>query len=188
MADQKVTALSENTTVATTDMLYLVDAPGGTPASQKATVANVVAAGMVDIGARVYNSGAITLTTGAITALTFDSESYDTDTIHSTVANQSRLTATTAGKYCIWGNVSFATNATGVRMVKITKDGATDIAKIRAEPVSVATHPTEITISCEYQLAATNYVELYCFQSSGGNLNVEQNTDFSPVFGMRKVG
>lgn len=188
MADQKVTALGENTTVATTDILYLVDDPGGTPASEKATVANVVAAGMVDIGARVYNSGAITLTTGATTALTFDSESYDTDTIHSTVANQSRLTATTAGKYLIWGNVSFAANSAGVRIVKVQLNGATDIHKVRVEPVDLATHPTEIAVCCEYSLSAADYVELYAFQNSGGNLDVEQNTDWTPVFGMRKVG
>lgn len=47
MADTKVTALTENTTVASTDILYLVDDPGGSAASQKATVANVVAAGIV---------------------------------------------------------------------------------------------------------------------------------------------
>lgn len=41
MADTKVTALDENTTVLGTDILYLVDDPGGSPASQKATVTSV---------------------------------------------------------------------------------------------------------------------------------------------------
>jgi hypothetical protein len=41
MADAKVTALVANTTVEPTDILYLVDNPLGTPASQKATVAAV---------------------------------------------------------------------------------------------------------------------------------------------------
>lgn len=44
MADSKWTALTENTTVLGTDLLCVVDDPGGSPTSQKATVANVVAA------------------------------------------------------------------------------------------------------------------------------------------------
>jgi hypothetical protein len=41
MADQKVTALTENTTPLSTDMLYIVDDPPGTPASQKIQVGKV---------------------------------------------------------------------------------------------------------------------------------------------------
>ena len=44
MADSRVTALAENTSVLGTDLLYLVDDPGGTPAGQKATVASVLKA------------------------------------------------------------------------------------------------------------------------------------------------
>lgn len=42
MADAKVTALTENTAPLTTDVLMIVDDPGGTPASQKITVANLM--------------------------------------------------------------------------------------------------------------------------------------------------
>jgi len=45
MADTKVTGLAAITDVATTDILYVVDDPGGTPASKKATVQNVVDTG-----------------------------------------------------------------------------------------------------------------------------------------------
>lgn len=43
MADAKLTALTENTTPALTDDLYIVDDPGGTPASQRITVGNLLA-------------------------------------------------------------------------------------------------------------------------------------------------
>jgi len=43
MADSKVTDLTENTTPAVTDLLYIVDDPGGTPAGQKVTLANIKA-------------------------------------------------------------------------------------------------------------------------------------------------
>lgn len=42
-ADTKVTALTENTVPVGTDLLYLVDDPGGSPLSQKMTVTNLYA-------------------------------------------------------------------------------------------------------------------------------------------------
>jgi hypothetical protein len=44
-ADAKVTALTEDTAPTTDDLLYTVDSPGGTPASRKATIANVLVDG-----------------------------------------------------------------------------------------------------------------------------------------------
>lgn len=41
MADAKLTALSATTSLSTDDLLYVVDDPGGTPASKKITAANV---------------------------------------------------------------------------------------------------------------------------------------------------
>lgn len=41
MADAKITALTENTTPLVTDLLAIVDDPGGTPATQKVTIANI---------------------------------------------------------------------------------------------------------------------------------------------------
>lgn len=41
MADAKITALPENTTPATTDIMPIIDDPGGSPASEKITLANL---------------------------------------------------------------------------------------------------------------------------------------------------
>jgi hypothetical protein len=58
MADSKVTDLAENTTVLGTDILYLVDDPGGAKTSQKATVTNVVAGGQTGKAAEYITSAA----------------------------------------------------------------------------------------------------------------------------------
>ena len=50
MADQKLTALTENTTPAGTDLLYIVDDPAGTPLSQKITISNLLSLASIDIG------------------------------------------------------------------------------------------------------------------------------------------
>lgn len=41
MADTKLTALTETTSPATTDDVYIVTTPGGTPASKRCTIANL---------------------------------------------------------------------------------------------------------------------------------------------------
>lgn len=43
MADTKLTALTETTSPATTDDVYIVTTPGGTPASKRSTIANLAA-------------------------------------------------------------------------------------------------------------------------------------------------
>ena len=71
-----------------------------------------------NVGARVYNSTDFTHnSTGNWVAVTFDTERFDTDTIHSTSTNTSRLTINTGGKYLIGGAVTFTANATGQRQL-----------------------------------------------------------------------
>lgn len=140
------------------------------------------------VGARVYNSANISTTSGADTALTFDSERYDTDTIHSTSSNTGRLTATTAGKYHISGTVAFAANGTGARGLGIKLNGSTFIALVRLPAVAGGSDITALTIDTEYDLSATNYVELIAYQTSGGSLNVSAGGNYSPEFMMTKIG
>tara|TARA_B100001079_G_scaffold249769_1_gene240788 strand:+ start:835 stop:1275 length:441 start_codon:yes stop_codon:yes gene_type:complete len=42
MADKKITALTENTALASTDLFHIVDDPTSSPSNQKITVANVM--------------------------------------------------------------------------------------------------------------------------------------------------
>ena len=57
------------------------------------------AVGKTDIGARVYNDANISIPDNTETAVTFNTEEWDTDTIHDPSTNPERLTAKTAGKY-----------------------------------------------------------------------------------------
>lgn len=47
MADTKLTAMTENTTPIATDILYMIDDPGGAPADRKAQLLNVVAGSLL---------------------------------------------------------------------------------------------------------------------------------------------
>src|SRR3990167_9707136 len=135
------------------------------------------------IGARVYNSGDIAnIVTATITTLTFDSERYDTDTIHSTSSNTSRLTATTAGKYLIWGSATWAfTPVNGA--IFIWLNGTTYIA--RHQP---AVDYRTMNVSTVWDMAAGDYVELRVEQNSGGNISISAISAYSPEFGMMRIG
>lgn len=130
--------------------------------------------------AKVTKAALQTISNNTITALTFDTERKDTDTIHDNSTNNTRLTCKTAGFYAIKGCIAWASNGTGERFVAIRLNGTTYLAIDRRAPVSTA----EQTVSTDYDLAVNDYVELIAFQTSGGNLDVTKSGNFSPEFSM----
>lgn len=102
-------------------------------------------------------------------SVAFDTEAADTDTMHSTSSNTSRITATTAGLYLVTGTVAFAANATGYRGARIAKNGSTDVTRTQS-PATAAATAHWLNIAALVRLAAGDYVELQALQNSGGNL------------------
>lgn len=137
---------------------------------------------------RVYNSAAISIAvSGTAQALTFNSERFDTDTMHDTVTNPGRITFKTAGAFHCWACVEFAANATGYRQIYFRKNGATIIAvqSMQAPPATVG---GAMNLSVVYKFAVNDYIECFAAQSSGGALNVVANLEWSPEFGATYVG
>lgn len=124
----------------------------------------------------VYQSAAGTFTTsGTSYAVGFDTEAWDTDAMHSTGSNTSRLGATTSGLYVLQCQLAFAANATGIRSLDIRKNAAgnpasgTLLASSRVTAVSGVI--TTIPLTVDIQLAFGDYIELFGTQTSGGSLN-----------------
>lgn len=118
-----------------------------------------------------YQSAAQSIPNNAFTAITFDTEVVDSYGGHSTVSNTSRYTAQVAGWYDVIGKVSWVANATGRRIATLYVNGS-ELAYTRGEGIASA---TAVAASC-YALApvflnATDYVEVYGLQNSGGALN-----------------
>ena len=137
-------------------------------------------------GARVYNSANISVPNENQTALTFDSERYDTDTIHDLVTNTGYLTCVTAGKYIISGSLRYATNSNGQRQTSIRLNGTTYIAANKSDACSSGR--TSVSVNTIYILAVDDYVELMALQNRGGALNVEVVGNFSPEFSIQRIG
>ena len=137
--------------------------------------------------ARVYHSVAQSIPRATTTALAFNSERFDTDAIHDTVTNNSRLTCETAGKYFISANVVFAPNTTGIRWTGIRLNGGNLIAQ-QCGPPAAAGAGTVQNLSTVYGLAVNDYVETVVYQDSDGALGVQRVADYSPEFMMVRVG
>ena len=140
--------------------------------------------------ARVYNDAEIDPATSSWVSLTFNTERYDTDTVHSTSSNTSRLTCPDngSGLYHIGGCVQFnTTGGSGSKIigVRILLNGATSLAESLEDRNVAAAINIIVPISCDYALsdnggAANDYVELQVFTSVDVNVLVNGNT--SPEF------
>lgn len=116
--------------------------------------------------------------TATWTAVTFDTEDVDYDSGHSTTINPSRYTAVTAGWYSVSAVLWFTGNATGGRFGALAVNGsggASLTGGISGSEVGHATVPNSGNLSIPIpeqlvHLNASDYVELYAFQNSGGAL------------------
>ncbi|MBA7592277.1 hypothetical protein ES708_34455 [subsurface metagenome] len=137
-------------------------------------------------GARVYHSLDQSIPNFTWYTLAFDSERYDTDDIHDTVTNNSRLTCQTAGKYVISGSIVWSMDATGDRSIHIRLNGSIYLVyqTIRA-PASMMASMCLTTI---YDLAVDDYVELRAFHNLGNGLTIYEWSNYSPEFMMQRIG
>lgn len=128
---------------------------------------------------RVYNDAAIDPAVANWVTLTFNSERFDTDGMHSTVTNTGRLTVPTNGDglYMIGGNIKIGVGS-GDKGLRILLNGATAIAESYGNKTSDS--GDSIAITTLYSLAATDYVELQVYVES--DLNVTVSANVSPEF------
>ncbi len=121
---------------------------------------------------RCKNSGVQSVGSGALTALTFDQEDFDTDTMHSTSSNTSRIVATTAGVYLFVGFASFAADADGYRSLVWRYTPGLAAKEAVTAAVSSASSGTAIQVTMLYSMGAGDYMELCCEHLAGNNLDV----------------
>ena len=137
------------------------------------------ASGTTFVGASAYRSTTQSIANATATALTYNTESYDTDAFHDTVTNNTRMTvpAGKAGKYLITSTTYFLNNATGQRIAYIYKNGAS----VFGTTVVGASASVDVAVLLSYviNLAVADYVEIFAYQNSGGALNVFGASDQS---------
>lgn len=121
--------------------------------------------------AKMRNSAGQSVANSTPTALTWDTEDFDTAGGHSTSSNTSRYTCQTgtAGKYRVHGVAYWTGNATGVRETWLRVNGV-DVPGSMARMPSATTGAMTAEQETIVQLAVGDYVEVFVQQTSGGAL------------------
>lgn len=122
--------------------------------------------------ARVYKDSHQSINNNTPTAVTFNQEVLDNDTMHDNSTNNERLTIKTAGLYLFKAQVSFANNATGVRRVYIYKNGVATNIHWCGEGAN-GSDRTTVQVSGIADAAVNDYFTVIADQGSGGALNIE---------------
>lgn len=156
----------------------------GEPASL--TTHKAQTAGVHDFGksARVYNNANLSIPHSTETTLTFNSERWDTDGIHSTISNTGRLTCKTTGIYLIIAQVIWAANAAGYRELKLYHNANRIAYEKKALTSDNYCFPFLTTLA---NLAVNDYVTATVYQTTGGNLNALYDPCDSPEFMMARI-
>jgi hypothetical protein len=118
------------------------------------------------------------------TAINFPDESFDTDQMHDPSTNPSRITIRTPGLYKVRSRVRLAPNSTGARQLQLKLNGTAGTGTIldeANEPSPNSSFPTILEGEATYKFAAGDYVEVYAFQTSGGNLAAQTADNERPV-------
>jgi hypothetical protein len=118
--------------------------------------------------------------------MTWDSEDYDNNTLHSTSSNTGRLTCQSSGLYLVEFKINWEVNTTGQRRVMLRKNsggsdsGGTAQGTWYAE--AIGTEQTTVAGGRGIVLntgGSNDYVELFVYQNSGGSLAVKSGASIS---------
>ena len=116
------------------------------------------------------------------TAVEFNGpDRYDTDAMHDPASNNTRITFNTAGVYVVQGEMYWDANATGARLARIRLNGATTL-NTSIVPNTGPSDGVATLVGCTYEFAASDYIELLSYQSSGGALNMQASCFLSAAW------
>lgn len=121
----------------------------------------------------VRASVAQAISTNTLTLLTADTEFYDTDAMHSTVSNTSRITCNTPGRYSVEACVNWqAINLDDIPLLlNFLVDGATGFNVSQIEALHSGSFTTAVSGVRSITLAVGQYVEVRVRQISGFPVN-----------------
>jgi hypothetical protein len=140
------------------------------------------------VGCRLTKSADQTISNNALTGISFNVETFDTDGFHDNSTNNTRITIPSGktGKYAVVARFSWDTTSTAYKYWRIRKNTAT----ILSFGLVDGTASEYVQIADILDLTAGDYIEFECYQNSGGNVTLYSNA-FEPgttVFGVQYLG
>jgi hypothetical protein len=168
MADTKISALTAaSTPLAGTEVLPIVQS--GATVKVAVNALNTFAPAF-----SALTTSDVAASTATWTKVTYASERFDTNSNFAS----SRFTATVPGYYQINASAYFYPSVVGQCQIAIYKSGSSYLVGT-ISPNS--NQGPACAVSAVIQMLATEYLEIYVFQNSGGDLNFG-STDFSGCF------
>lgn len=132
---------------------------------------------------QVYNSANQSASNDVDLLVAFNSERYDTDSMHDTVIDNERVFFNTAGIYVVTFNGTFAANAAGDRKAAIYKNGVEQIGHRALTPAS-ASFTTGLSLTIQEAFEVGDNIRVRVRQDSGGALNL-LTTRYSPILSVK---
>lgn len=117
----------------------------------------------------VTASSGTSMNNTTLTAINWDTETYDDGGLHDNVTNNTRLTAPSTGSYAITCSAGPDAGSNNLYVLGIKLNGTTYIAYSQ---VNTANMFASMSVSAIHKMAATDYVECIGAQASGGSLAV----------------
>jgi hypothetical protein len=167
--------------------LIMPQGPRGRPGA--GTVGATGAAGqggaIPDKGCRIFNDSDLSAPNATDYVLSFNSERWDTDTMHNPALNPERITINTAGVYVLSLHMQLGFDAGGYRTSFMRINGATIIGL--ASIVGSASLDQQLALATIWKFAQNDYVEALLHQTSGITLGIQSTTARSPEFAAQLI-
>jgi hypothetical protein len=135
---------------------------------------------------RLWNNAAQSISNAAWNIITFNTEKWDTDGMHSTVSNTDRITCVTAGVYLAIAVIYFDISSVGNRQLIISRGGV--VSEINTYEGNPPADGGCLCFGfCLISFAAGEWLRLYAYQNSGGALNSLSTDPVYPQFGATRI-
>jgi len=160
------------------------------PSGATFNVAGTLQSGGVALGNtpmfRVFRSSDQSVANSTYTKIQYDSESYDTDAAFDSSTNY-RFTAPSAGKYYFLAQLQYtATTDGGQLRAQFYVNGSAFNANLRMQHTSPNTSDNFVVMADVLSLSASDYVEVFGYQSESGSRNFESYKNY--FLGYKLIG
>lgn len=137
---------------------------------------------------RASRSSTQTIPDATDTAISFDAVNSDSWGAWS-AGEPTRVYARLTGRYMAVGQVHFAANGTGIRTAFIERTGTSTVGRVTIAPAGAGS-PTWLNVTAHAfdMTAGTDYVRLMVRQNSGGALDANNSSTFSPALSLVYLG
>jgi hypothetical protein len=130
---------------------------------------------------RAFRLAALNIATATWTLIPWDDETYDVGALHTAVGNPSRLVAPATGLYRFDARVAYPVNAAGMRAAQARLNAAGAVAggtEVERFDLLAGGSPYQpaVKLGQELLMTAGQYLEVFTYQNSGGNLALDTLT------------